>query len=99
MKITREQAMARAAQLGTTGAWQDAGKYFGFPQCCIDQFCTDCCHDTKEQYDFRAPWDGSGYVPCLTCAAVAVKDFPAFLATHINPSRHPNADPFGPGAR
>lgn len=40
--------------------WVFMGKYFGFPDCCIKNFCSG---NNKESSLF----DGTGYVPCSCC--------------------------------
>jgi hypothetical protein len=60
--------------------------FFGYPRCCIKQFCETRCAETKRTYP-RGPWMGTGYIPCLSCAAEAQKDFPAFVLKNISPYR------------
>lgn len=40
--------------------WTFMGKYFGFPECCIDSFCNT---EIRENSLFN----GTGYVPCPCC--------------------------------
>lgn len=75
--------------------WNAFGRHAGFPTCCIQAFCRDCCEDTKELYP-AGPWMGTGFVPCLECAPTAAKDFEKFVATHIAPRRL-NRKPFPQG--
>ena len=44
----------------TATYWEERGKYFGYPQCCIDQFCASL-ERTDEQRDAS---QGTGFVPC-----------------------------------
>lgn len=40
--------------------WRENGKYFGYPQCCIDSFCNQYAL-TSEQEDAI---DNHGFIPC-----------------------------------
>jgi hypothetical protein len=47
--------------------WRVSGEYFGYPQCCIDAFCTFEQLKDPEERQFRAA-KHSGFIPCLSCA-------------------------------
>ncbi len=70
----------------TSTHYEILGRYLGFPSCCTRQFCTDYCQATKEAYPDLL--NGSGYVPCLDCAALIQKvSFDTFVAHKITPNR------------
>lgn len=62
------------------------GALYGFPTCCVRAFCTTYCSETKAHYP-KGPWYGTGFIPCLSCAPAAAKDFPRFVAEKITPNR------------
>lgn len=76
--------------------WREWGEYFGFPECCIQQFEKDFCAQVKRNYP-NGPWLGTGYVPCDCCAPKAEPNFRAFVASVITPNRKCQM-PFGAGA-
>jgi hypothetical protein len=42
--------------------WKENGKYFGYPQCCIDEFCNrDSLELSVEQ---ESVIDNHGFIPC-----------------------------------
>ena len=44
--------------------WREYGKFFGYPQCCIDSFCK-----TRHiSYEQRQVHNNNGFVPCHKCA-------------------------------
>lgn len=43
------------------------GKYFGFPDCCVKNFC-------ETDVRLPSPFDGTGYVPCECCNKMIVSD-------------------------
>ena len=47
--------------------WVFMGKYFGFPDCCIINFCTT----SKRELSV---FDGTGFVPCPKCNKLLVSD-------------------------
>jgi hypothetical protein len=67
------------------------GTFFGYPRCCCDAFEKDWCAETKAVFPSEhanpAPWYGTGYVPCLSCANKAIRDWPAFVIANIDPYR------------
>lgn len=75
--------------------WNAFGRHAGFPTCCIQAFSRNCCEDTKDLYP-SGPWMGTGFVPCLECAAEAAQNFEKFVATRITPRRL-NRKPFPQG--
>lgn len=62
------------------------GALYGFPSCCVNEFCTSYCMDTRNQYP-DGPWMGTGYMPCISCAPTAAQDFDKFVAEHIATKR------------
>jgi hypothetical protein len=61
------------------------GKYFGFPNCCIEEFLSTQSHATWTKYP-DGPWVGTGFMPCVSCADKAL-DFDKFVADNITPHR------------
>lgn len=47
--------------------WTFMGKYFGFPECCVKDFC-------QSSVKIPSPFDGTGYVPCSCCNKLIVSD-------------------------
>ena len=95
----RSKEQVIAAAIATIGGnperaehWKRMGEFYGYPACCVSVFIKNCCAATKRYYD-SAPWDGTGFVPCMCCAVEAAKDFPAWVATRITPNRV-SGDPF-----
>lgn len=78
------------------GQWTKMGHFYGYPECCVNQFTTDCCAETKATYP-SGPWRLTGYVPCMDCASKAIGDFDKFVAEAIIPNRESNLA-FGPSA-
>ncbi len=76
--------------------WKRMGALYGYPECCITQFTTDCCAATKAAYP-RAAWSKSGYVPCMKCVPRALEDFDKFVSEVIVPNRRSKLV-FGPDA-
>ena len=62
------------------------GNFFGYPSCCVEAFLHNWCHETKDHYP-EAPWMGTGYIPCLSCAQKALPDFQAFVDAELAPHR------------
>lgn len=46
--------------------WYYWGKYFGFPDCCIDYFMVNA-GNWDLRYSEGFPLQGTGYVPCPCC--------------------------------
>lgn len=68
--------------------WTFMGKYFGFPNCCIQSFC-----ESGERAD--SPFDGTGYVPCMCCNKKLNNDSVIQeFKDYINASRY-HDKPFG----
>lgn len=47
--------------------WRILGRYFGFPECCIDEFIE---YITGEKNPFERETrklEGTGYIPCVEC--------------------------------
>lgn len=73
--------------------WRLFGALYGYPACCIEQFCTESQDEVLAsnapggRRDDDAPWDGTGFIPCSDCAPAARADFPKFVAERIAPAR------------
>lgn len=77
----------------STNVWRVWGKWYGFPQCCVDAFCN---------FDrFKGPYgtsvgprklDGTGYIPCDECNTKYTEEE---LAANIQKSRRcPYSSPY-----
>jgi len=72
--------------------WENTGRHFGFPDCCIQAFL-DMCSGKRGDLP-RTEFDGTGYRPCDSCAK---KDL-SKLVSEINSRRlHPNPFPDSSG--
>lgn len=61
--------------------WPLIGKYYGFPQCCIDEFESGLSMGKTRKFE------GTGYIPCEKCNENVEKDE---LIKYINENRtHP----------
>jgi hypothetical protein len=49
----------------TKKKWAEMGLYFGYPDCCIKDFCERGYKTTKEQ---QAVHNNYGFVPCPKCS-------------------------------
>lgn len=80
--------------LGNKDYWQKAGEYFGYPQCCIDDFIRRCETEkysiTKEQEFVNS---GHGFVPCHNCACKLIEDKKATASLIVN-RIHPEPFPY-----
>jgi hypothetical protein len=66
--------------------WYACGIYYGYPECCVEQFSKDACNETVELYP-EAPWIGTGFIPCPACAQKIGPDFSRFVDEVITPRR------------
>lgn len=57
--------------------WHLHGKYFGFPDCCIEEFCSP---DFVPLLNEPFPLNGTGYVPCKECRKKSVKELVKVIA-------------------
>ena len=51
----------------TKYVWRMWGKWYGYPDCCIDAFC-------KSEQRFGGYFNGTGFVPCAKCYDKPVED-------------------------
>jgi len=60
--------MKKAKKLNFHGAtqWASLGKYYGFPDCCIDEFVSFAVTGYPNRSKKRK-FHGTGYVPCKHC--------------------------------
>jgi hypothetical protein len=68
------------------------GTYYGYPVCCIKSFVTNGSWATRCQFP-RAPWNGTGFIPCLDCARHKARNFNRFVNEVILKNRI-SATPF-----
>lgn len=65
--------------------WSIMGKYYGFPQCCVNEFVSGASMGQTRKFE------GTGYIPCEHCNENVEKDK---LITYINENRlHPTCFP------
>ncbi len=67
--------------------WGFMGLYFGFPPCCINEFCS--LHWSERNFSETHPSFGTGYVPCFHCRdkITTVNDHHQFVQDNIEPYR------------
>lgn len=66
--------------------WTFMGKYFGFPECCVTDFCS-----SSER--LNSPFDGTGYVPCPCCnKLITSKSVMTQFISEINANRYHNSE-------
>ena len=67
--------------------WTFMGAFYGFPPCCINEFCT--IHYSKRQLNENHPAYGTGYVPCNNCKTQisSMQSFRKFIESNIEPYR------------
>ena len=51
-------------------AWVDSGVYYGYPKCCIINFCERGYKKTKEQVEIGK--NNIGFIPCPSCSKKVV---------------------------
>lgn len=73
-------------QRAILNTWESFGEHYGYPPCCVAAFRLNWCEETKRAYP-DGPFMGTGFIPCIACAAEAAKDFPAWVAKNITPNR------------
>lgn len=49
--------------------WKEKGKYYGYPECCIEHFCKNT-QSTDEQ---KRVSKGYGFIPCPSCTEKIIK--------------------------
>lgn len=47
-----------------TDIWQENGKVFGYPQCCIDSFCKTFGFMGADENQREVAQNGFGFIPC-----------------------------------
>lgn len=67
-------------------SWLVSGTFFGYPLCCIKSFINTMGQETKREHP-KHPAIGTGFMPCLKCAAESESDFPAWVQRVIEPQR------------
>ncbi len=65
--------------------WQAMGRFYGYPQCCIDSFCNRTEFLKKGCIQFRAA-KGHGFIPCLECARKVLRGETSLADLVINRS-------------
>lgn len=68
--------------------WAAAGTYYGFPSCCVENFCNSFAAQIYEKHP-NHPMNGTGYVPCETCVEPS-KNY-SFFSELINQNRFSSA--------
>lgn len=61
------------------------GEYYGYPKCCIDNFCTNFMDFEQVDNDIHK---GTGFIPCPTCIE-KIKNGSATLSSLIKNRKHP----------
>jgi len=75
--------------------WTKLGQYFGYPNCCIIDFCERGYTMTEEQ---EAVHSGTGFVPCPNCAGKILRGeatLEGLLLDRQCPMPFPNDDLLG----
>lgn len=70
--------------------WRDWGVYFGYPKCCIKDFCTRGYKMTKEQEEVNK---NLGFVPCPSCSK-KILEGKETLESLIKNRKHKDPFPF-----
>lgn len=65
--------------------WVKQGLAFGYPKCCIMDFCTRTVFPDELEYFRNHHFNGSGFVPCPECAKKPWMEIEA----QINANRSP----------
>jgi hypothetical protein len=61
--------------------WEECGRYFGYPECCIDYFVQEVIgKNTPLTAQQKAVHGHRGFIPCPTCAQKVTHDT---LHTHL----------------
>ena len=58
----------------------ERGMYFGYPVCCVLQFCHN--YEMGHAGIPDSKFTGTGYVPCAACAEQPVEDVLAYIQKH-----------------
>ena len=66
--------------------WRALGRYYGFPECCVEAFIALPDVMPARVNSINEPWNKTGFVPCPACAPVA-QDFEKFVREYIQPRR------------
>ena len=68
--------------------YREAGKYFGYPKCCIDAFILDTPEALKER---NPKWNDTGFIPCPECLKIAatVRGLFSLVKCRIHRQRFP----------
>ena len=68
---------------------EDMGVYFGYPQCCINEFMGNFRTGAWRNRGTRK-LDGTGYIPCVECNKKSVTELKEAIAKHrIHPEPFP----------
>jgi hypothetical protein len=71
------------------------GRWFGFPQCCIDWFETEVMPDPNHAANVPNPLKGTGYRPCPACAQRPVVELiDTINSNRVCPEPFPDFDPY-----
>ena len=54
-------------------SWEEVGLYFGYPKCCIEEFCNGEPNFITTLEDMRL-FCGTGFVPCKKCNETKTED-------------------------
>lgn len=73
--------------------WTLIGKLLGYPECCIESFISDFEQNLNKPREPR-PFDGTGFLPCLSCVDKINEHGKAFFVKQINSRRDPRLDKF-----
>lgn len=73
--------------------WSKAGRYFGYPECCIEWFINRIGYDVNEEQE--AISNGNGFIACPACAKKVVTkeiNFTDLIKNRIHPEPYPYDD-------
>lgn len=59
--------------------WVINGIYYGFPQCCINEFVYNCLKNIQIK---KRKFHGTGYVPCSKCNKKSKKEILKHITAH-----------------
>jgi hypothetical protein len=53
--------------------WSEMGKHFGYPECCINEFCEIEYKKRTKAQDMRSVHQNTGFIPCANHAELILK--------------------------
>lgn len=75
-----------------TPIWQENGKEFGYPQCCIDDFCGRTFFSEADENQQKVGENGFGFIPCPEHAKQIVEG--TIKIESLIKNRNPDFAPF-----